>query len=213
MADGFANRSTDQPSTHHLLPLYRGDLPYAVELHHRLLVEPHPYVVDLDGLHARARPFSVAGVETLVLAPEDGAVPRRGPRGRLHRYRYFPLRGLVDLLAMTVSWQGEIDWDRFVRQVRQSRASGAVFWPLRLSQRGSGAGASQGSAGVGATAADQQAGGGADSARLSAWRCPTAAQAARHSGGSPVDRLADGRLSVPGRAWSAGAGAVSAADR
>jgi hypothetical protein len=49
-----------------------------------------------------------------------------------HRYQWFPMRTLVDILAMSV-WS-DLDWDLLVGTTLESRAAGAVYWPLRLSR-------------------------------------------------------------------------------
>jgi hypothetical protein len=48
-----------------------------------------------------------------------------------HRYQWFSLRTLTDILALT-SGPEPVDWDLLIEIVRQSGTSGSVYWPLRL---------------------------------------------------------------------------------
>jgi hypothetical protein len=122
------------PGHHHLPPYCVDNSPLTVELHHRLLAEPPPNVIDLPGIWARSRVENIAGVAARVLAPPDALLHTCVHLAASHRYRFYPLRGLVDILAITTRWGEELDWEFFLELTRRSRTVAAVYWPLRLSR-------------------------------------------------------------------------------
>jgi hypothetical protein len=130
---GFHVASYDLPDHHHHLPpLFTPDGRWAIELHHHVLPEANPYAIDMHAIRARARLQKLGDVSALVLAPEDALLHICAHLAWGHRYQWFPLRTLVDILALT-SYSG-MDWDQFLTTVCQTRTAGAVYWPLRLSQ-------------------------------------------------------------------------------
>lgn len=135
---GFVNddavAAADPKVNHHLQPYYSKGTGVAVELHHQLLSEPHPYALDVAGFRARAEVKPVAGIDVLIPSPADALHHVCIHLAYPHRYEKAPLRSLVDVLAITTSRQSEIDWDLFLTTVRSARTAGAVYWPLRLSQ-------------------------------------------------------------------------------
>ncbi len=129
-----------QPSTgplprehHHLAPLITPDGLCVVELHHDVLPDGNPYAIEIGALHARARACRLGGIEARVLAPEHALLLTCVHMAWSHRYQWFPLRALVDILAITTSAAPPVDWDRFVAVVHRTRTAGAVYWPLYLS--------------------------------------------------------------------------------
>ena len=132
---GFSvDESAVLPAGHqHLKPLYlaRGSL--AVELHDRFFGDGGPFCINMPEIIGRARPATIAGVAARVLAPADALVYVCAHVAYGHSYRWFPLRTLTDILALTTS-EPAVDWELVLRSARQSRLSGAVYWPLRLSQ-------------------------------------------------------------------------------
>lgn len=126
---GFHVDTTQPEATHHLRPFYLEDGQVAVELHDRLLPEPHPYAIDLADLWARAELGEIAGVEARVLALPDALLYACVHLSYAHRYRWFPFRTLTDILVIAAA-QDEADWDCFRDAVARSRTGGAVYWPL-----------------------------------------------------------------------------------
>jgi hypothetical protein len=136
---GFWSKGGGSPGHHHLPPLFTERGHAAVELHHRLLPAPNPYRIDSRQLLARARRREVAGCQALVLGPEDALHHACLHLAWADHYGRYPLRGLVDLLAITTCSDPGLDWDLFVPTVRRARTAGAVYWPLRLSRQWLGA--------------------------------------------------------------------------
>jgi hypothetical protein len=52
-----------------------------------------------------------------------------------HRYRWYPLRTLTDILALTSRGSDPVDWDVLLDTAKRTRTAGAIYWPLRLGQR------------------------------------------------------------------------------
>ncbi len=123
-----------EPGHHHLRPRYSAEWPLGVEIHHHLLPESNRYQIDPDGYWTRCQTAEVAGVEARVLAPEDALHFACVHLAYAHRYRWFPLRSLIDVLAITTSANLDLDWSLFVAITRLSRTAGAVYWPLLLSR-------------------------------------------------------------------------------
>lgn len=137
-SDGFLVNDTFEglfPKVeHHLPPHYLVRSRVAVELHHLLLSEPHPFTIDTDAIRRRARPSLLAGVEALVPDPSDALHHACVHLAFAHRYEVAPLRGLTDIRALIQAHGRSIDWDFFVETVRDSRTAGAVYWPLLMSR-------------------------------------------------------------------------------
>jgi hypothetical protein len=132
-AAGYQAIPDDLPEGHHHLPpLLTPDRRSLIELHHHVLPEANPYAIDMAALWSRAQWRQLGEVEALVLAPEDALLHICVHLAWGHRYQWFPLRTLVDVMALTT--HAAINWDLFVQTVSETRTAGAVYWPLRLSQ-------------------------------------------------------------------------------
>jgi hypothetical protein len=131
---GFCARGSDPMATHHARPYYWGDGQIGVELHRDVLPRPNPYLVDLPAMRARARSARLGGVRARVLAPEDALHLACVHVAYAHHYEWFPLRALVDILAIVDRSAEQVDWDSFVRGVSAARTAGAVHWPLWLAR-------------------------------------------------------------------------------
>jgi len=119
---------------HHTAPLQLPSSTIALELHHQILSEPHPYRFDVDGLRTRAQRKDLGGVQALVLAPADAIHHASVHLSYAHRYEVTPLRGLVDILGLANGQAGPVDWEGFLQSVKAARTSGAVYWPLRMAR-------------------------------------------------------------------------------
>jgi len=129
---GFAMDGEEPEAGHHLRPHYAPGWQAGVELHRSLLPEPNPYALDVGLLRARSAVRTIAGVEARVLAASDALLLACLHLAYAHRYRWFALRGLIDVLAITTRLGAELDWDALLATVAASRTAGAVYWPLRL---------------------------------------------------------------------------------
>jgi hypothetical protein len=130
---GFAADPRGPGASHHLAPYRVPGRPLGVELHIALVRHPHPFRVELDRVREAARAGVVAGVAARILSPEDALFLACVHVAYAHGYwAWFPLRALADVLAITAGGGPGLDWERFVAAAKSSRASGAVYWPLRL---------------------------------------------------------------------------------
>lgn len=128
-----------EEASHHLRAHYSSDGQMGVELHCDLLPAPHPYSIDVPGLDARARWTEAARVEVRIPSPVDSLHLACVHLAYAHCYRWFPLRSLADILAITLFWREELDWDLLQEITGRSRTAGAVYWPLKLSREWLGA--------------------------------------------------------------------------
>ena len=103
-----------------------------VELHFRVLPQSSPFLIDEAAFRDRSRLAEVAGVEARVLAPSDSLFLTALHLAYAHRYRWYPLRSLADMLSIANGPWLEVDWRLFLETVKRSGAAGAVYWPLRL---------------------------------------------------------------------------------
>ncbi len=131
---GFGSNVEEAPTEYHLRPLYSSQGQISVELHFHLLPEASPYTISLDSFRARSTVSVVAGVEARVLAPTDLLLHSCIHLSYSHRYRWYVLRGLTDILAITTHFGNDLDWNAFLTETRRSRTVGAVYWPLWLSR-------------------------------------------------------------------------------
>lgn len=118
---------------HHLPPYISPDGQMAVELHHHILDEASPYDLDVCGLCARAEVRTIAGSAVRVLAPPDALLHVCLHLSYGHRYQWYSLRALMDILVLTTCPE-QMDWDVLLTTCLTSQLAGAVYWPLRLSR-------------------------------------------------------------------------------
>src|SRR5207248_495388 len=107
---GFRVDDAYLPSAHHHLPPLRSeDGRVLVELHHHVLPESNPYAIDMEQFRARSRIEQVAGIQARVLAPTDALLHACVHLAYAHRYLFYPLRHLVDILALTGRPEAQLD--------------------------------------------------------------------------------------------------------
>jgi len=117
---------------HHLHPLARpGGIP--VELHWTLESPTEPIAIDLDGLWQRARPATIAGVDVLVLAPEDLLLHLCLHTSFHHQFE-LGLRGCWDILETLRHHRETVDWAQLQRRARQWGIEKYVYLTLRLAR-------------------------------------------------------------------------------
>jgi putative nucleotidyltransferase-like protein len=121
---------------HHLPPLVAPAGDFLVELHEHLMPKGNPYGLDLAAMCGRAELRMLGRQQARVFAPADNLLHVCLHLTFGHRYEWFPLRGLADILALT---QGGLDWELFAATAQAARLQGAVYWPLRLAERWLGA--------------------------------------------------------------------------
>jgi hypothetical protein len=117
---------------HHLRPMARpGGI--KVEIHWTIAQPGAPFEVDLPGLWARARPADIAGVDVLVLAPEDLLIHLCLHASFGHRFR-FGLRALWDIREVVRHYQADLDWDVVARRARELEIGRYMYLTLRLAR-------------------------------------------------------------------------------
>ena len=135
---GFSRNDTFEAEfprvNHHSPPLHLSGSTIALELHRELLSDPCPYRIDLNRVRGRAQRTSLGGTEALVLSPADAIHHTCVHLSYAHRYSVTPLRGIADILGLSLGKAGVVDWNELIHSARAAGTSGAVYWPLRMSR-------------------------------------------------------------------------------
>lgn len=116
----------------HLPPMIRDGALLPVEVHWRLDDPGRPGCLPVEGLWARALPWTVAGQPALRLEPVDAALHLCRHAAVQHRL-HAGLRGLCDLAQATEGW-GPGEWAGLVRRADDCRLRPAVHVMLGLQQ-------------------------------------------------------------------------------
>lgn len=121
----------------HLLPFVKkGAFPIEI---HRTLDESGQFEIDVEGLWERARPARIAGVEALVLSPEDLLLHLCLHTAFQHGFRV-PLRQVCDLAAAVQRYGQELDWRGLVRAAETSGLGKVCYYALAVAESLLGAG-------------------------------------------------------------------------
>ena len=132
---GFLAEAGDEGTDHHLPPLQSPNGHVRVELHHSLLQRSSPYHVDTGEIRSRCMYVEIGQTEAIVLDPTDALQHACLHLSYSHLYRWFPLRGLVDILALaSMGPTPSVDWHLFLDSSKRWRTQGACYWPLKLSR-------------------------------------------------------------------------------
>ncbi|TGO02861.1 hypothetical protein PN36_17935 [Candidatus Thiomargarita nelsonii] len=117
---------------HHLPPLVKqGSAP--IEIHWTINHPIHPFTIDTEGLWKRARPTTIAGVEVLVLSPED-LLLHLSLHSAYNNFFKQGLRSLCDIFETIRHYQNEIDWTQLEHRASQWNAKNPVYLILRLAR-------------------------------------------------------------------------------
>jgi hypothetical protein len=106
-----------------------------VELHWTLvtpLCHADIHEPELEGLWRRARPATVAGVETLTLSPVDLLLHLCMHVSVHHRFNLITLRNFVDIAEACRRYESEMEWDEAVARANQWRVGTGVRMALDL---------------------------------------------------------------------------------
>lgn len=110
-----------------------------VEIHRNVARSSAPFRIDLNDFWDRARPATIADVETLALCPEDLILHVCVHASHSHKFG-MGLRPLCDICETVRHYGGQIDWNRLRLAAEQYGASAYVYYPLLLAERLLGAG-------------------------------------------------------------------------
>jgi hypothetical protein len=128
----YGVEEVDYAQHHHLRPMARpGGI--RVEIHWNIVRPAVPFAVDLEGLWQRARRTEIAGVEALVLSPEDLVLHLCLHASFSHKFRV-GLRACWDILEVVRHYRDAIDWDQVGRRARQWRIGKYAYLTLRLTR-------------------------------------------------------------------------------
>ena len=118
--------------SHHLVGFTKPDA-VLVEIHWIISPPTHPFKIDVDGLWKRARPATIAGVNVLVLSPEDLVLHLCLHTSFHHTFR-IGLGPFCDISETIRHYRDEIEWEQIQRRVRQWGAGKFVYLTLYLAR-------------------------------------------------------------------------------
>jgi len=105
----------------------------SIEIHWTIESPTSPFTIDVDGLWKRAQPAMIAGVEVLVLSPEDFLL-HLCLHSAYHHFFELGLRSLCDLLETTRYYRNKIDWTQVEHRASQWNAKKPVYLTLHLAK-------------------------------------------------------------------------------
>jgi putative nucleotidyltransferase-like protein len=126
----FGVEEVDYAQHHHIRPMAKPE-GIRVEIHWSIARPTALFDIDLEGIWTRARRTEIAGVESLVLSPEDLILHLCLHASFAHKFR-LGLRACWDLLEVARHYKDTVDWDQVVRRAQQWRIGKYVYLTLRL---------------------------------------------------------------------------------
>jgi len=130
---GSANRPSveEQMRCHHLVPfITRQGLP--LEVHWTITRPSSPFKIDVDELWRRARPATIAGVDALVLSPEDLLV-HLSLHGFFQHQFEMGLKTFCDVRETILHYSAEIEWNELESSIRRYHCRNCTHLTLYLS--------------------------------------------------------------------------------
>jgi hypothetical protein len=121
-------------SRHHHLPPWTKSGAVPVEVHTALIPRGNPFAVDVEGLRERSCRSVVAGVEALVLCPEDAILHLCVHAAYNHAFQVSLLR-YCDLASLIARDHQAIDWPRLAVIANADGRCRLVYCVLRLVDR------------------------------------------------------------------------------
>jgi hypothetical protein len=112
----------------HIPALFKQDTS-PVEIHWTLESQSYPLTVDTEALWMRAIPEKVAGIEVLVLSPED-LLLHLCLHTVFHHFYKDALKALCDIRETVLHYRGEIKWETVRRRSQLWGAENPVFLTL-----------------------------------------------------------------------------------
>ncbi|MEW6378358.1 MAG: nucleotidyltransferase family protein [bacterium] len=115
----------------HLVP-FEGPDKEILELHWNISNFIHGYTIDIEGFWKRARPCTIAGVEALILCPEDLILHQC-----LHTAAHIfsgGLKHLYDISQTLWYYHDEIDWEQVTLRTHEWKSEKCVYLTLRLAE-------------------------------------------------------------------------------
>lgn len=117
--------------SNHLAKLYKEGAP-VLEVHWTIERPTAPFLIDLEGLWARARPVKLGGARVHVLATEDLLLHLSLHASYHHRFDWSALRGLVDIDRVVAHCP--VDWKALAERANAWGAAAFVYTTLRLTR-------------------------------------------------------------------------------
>jgi hypothetical protein len=108
-----------------------------IEIHWNIQRPTSPFRPDIDGLWERAQPAKVAGVEVLVLSPEDLLLHLCLHHSSLHSVQMWFSHGLWflwDIYTVVQHWQKRMRWEQVLRRAQQWDAGKPAYFMLYLAR-------------------------------------------------------------------------------
>ena len=102
-----------------------------IEVHWKLAPDEKPFQIDVGGLWERAEPAQMAGVQALVLAPEDLLLYLCLHIAYIHRFAV-GLKAFYDIVEVLRHYEERMDWEQVQRRAGQWGVSKAVYLTFHL---------------------------------------------------------------------------------
>ncbi len=103
----------------------------AVEIHWTIEYPTSPFTIDVEGLWKRAQPATIAGIETLVLSPED-LLLHLCLHTAYHHIFQFGLRPFYDIWETIRHY--DIDWEQVQHRSHEWDANNSIYLALYLAK-------------------------------------------------------------------------------
>ena len=116
----------------HLFGFTKPDV-FLIEIHWTIEHPTSLFKIDLDGLWSRAWPAIIAGVEVLVLSPEDLLLHLCLHASFHHKFR-IGLKSFCDISETVRHYRDEMDWEQVQLRARQWGASKCAYLTLHLAR-------------------------------------------------------------------------------
>jgi hypothetical protein len=117
---------------HHLVRFTKPDV-FSIEIHWTIELPTSPFEIDVDGLWERARPATIAGIEALVLSPED-LLLHLCLHVSFHHKFHIALKPFCDISETIRHYRDEIDWEQVQLRARQWQTGKYVYLTLYLAR-------------------------------------------------------------------------------
>ncbi|MBW1768122.1 MAG: nucleotidyltransferase family protein [Deltaproteobacteria bacterium] len=111
---------------------YSSQLP--LDIHWDIDLTVTPLSIDIKEIWDRAQPEIIAGVETLVLSPEDLLLHLCVHLAFHHLFRFTGLRTFYDIKETIRHYQGQIEWEQVRHRARKWGAGNAIYLTLSFSR-------------------------------------------------------------------------------
>jgi hypothetical protein len=118
---------------HHLIPFTKAGSP-SIEVHWGLTRSTNGFLIDMDGIWARAKEVEISGCKVLALSNEDLLLHLCLHFSSNHKLSILEIKNLSDISEVIGRFGNSIDWERLVSLTKRSKTGRFVYCSLILSR-------------------------------------------------------------------------------